>query len=186
MVGHNSHEGKLFVDPTIKTDAALNAYLSKKALSFLSAGLADHVINVLYPPVYDGSQPYTSVQERLALLIEEAFISCNAHILAEHTQAQSYGYIFDVPRGLHGEDIAYSFYTPGLPAPFVEDKTVATEMQGYLTRFAKTGNPNSESGGVSVPEYDAGEMVLDIKKGGFELVKDDMANQRCIWWAENI
>ena len=186
MVGHNSHEGKLFVDPKIKTNAAFNAYVSTKAFSFLSTNLRNYVINVLYPPTYDGSQPYTSVQERLALLIQEAFINCNAYILAESTQAPAYGYIFDVPPGLHGQDIAYSFYTPGLPSPFVDNKTIAARMQGYLTRFARTGNPNGGSDNVVIPEYHTDDMVLDINEAGFEITKDDSANKRCAWWTQHI
>lgn len=173
------------MDPKIKTNADFKSYVSKKVLSFLSSGQIKHVINVLYPPVYDGSQPYKNVQDRLALLIQEAFINCNAHILAQNSQGQSFGYIFDVPPGLHGQDIAYSFYTPGLPAPFVEDKGLATEMQRYLTRFARTGDPNGGAGGVKIPEYSQAGAVLDIKSSGFKVVKDDAANPRCKWWGEN-
>lgn len=185
FVGHNSHEGKLFVNPDIKTNADFNSYVSNKVLGFLSDGQINHVLNVLYPAEYNGSQPYATVQGRLAKVVEEAFINCNAHILAKDARTPAYGYIFDVPPGLHGQDIAYSFYTPGLPAPYVKDEALASEMQSYLTRFAKTGDPNGGSG-VTIPKYQSASIVMDIEPGGFGLIKDDAANARCTWWAENI
>lgn len=173
------------MDPNITTDAKFKTYVSEKVLSFLYDAQIKHALEVLYPADYDGSQPYKSVQERLALFTGEAFISCNAHVLVEHSRASSYGYIFNIPPGLHGQDIAYSFYTPGLPAPFVETDSIATKMQGYLTRFAKTGSPNGDAE-ISLPEYREDSKVLDIKANSFEIARDDAANLRCQWWSKNI
>ena len=145
----------------------------------------DHVVHVLYPPKYDGASPYKNVQERLSLLISEAFIGCSAHTVA-HRSKESWGYVFDIPPGLHGEDIAYTFFTPGAPSPDVEYESAAKRMQGYLKNFIKTGNPNSEGPRPALPEYHHGETVLDIKEDGFLLLKDDMANDRCAWWEANL
>ena len=174
----------MFVDPNIKTDAAFNKYLSNELFAHMPRRALDHVIHVLYPPKYDGSKHYKNVQERLGLLISEAFIGCSAHSVAQHTK-DSWGYIFDIPPALHGEDIAYSFFTPGAKSPDVEYKSTAKGMQRYLASFVKAGNPNSDDLRPAVPEYHGKEKVLDIKIGGFLIRKDDVANERCAWW-ENI
>jgi carboxylesterase type B len=187
LVGHNSHEGNLFIDPSIATDSAFNAYISNKLFSFLSPASQEHLIKVLYPPRYDGSNGYKTVKERLGLLISEAFIGCNAFGLANaaaHGNG-SFGYMFAVPPGLHGQDIAYSFFTPGNESPNVENVTVAMELQGYLTRFARTGNPNGADGDTPIPEYKQGEMILKVGSDGSTSVRDDMGNGRCQWWQKN-
>jgi carboxylesterase type B len=185
LVGHNANEGRLFVDPKITTDSAFNNYLSDDLFLHMQPNSLNYVINVLYPPEYDGSKPYTTVQERLSLLIGEAFIGCSAYTVAEQSET-SFAYVFDVPPGLHGEDIAYSFFTPGKPSPNVKSKSTATEMQGYLARFATTGNPNHARPPPTIPEYHPGKKVLCIKDGGFLVSRDDMASKRCAWWEKNL
>lgn len=188
LVGHNSHEGNLFIDPSIVTDSAFNDYISNKLFSSHSPASQEHIIKTLYPARYDGSNGYKTVKERLGLLISEAFIGCNAFGLASvaaHGNG-SFGYVFSVSPGLHGQDIAYSFFTPGKEWPNVENVTVAMEIQGYLTRFAITGNPNGADVDPPMPEYKQGEMILNISSEGSSSVRDDMMNKRCQWWQKNI
>jgi len=188
LVGHNSHEGNLFVDPSIVTDAAFDAYISNKLFSLYSPASQEHIIKTLYPARYDGSNGYKTVKERLGLLISEAFIGCNAFGLASaaaHGNG-SFGYVFAVSPGLHGQDIAYSFFTPGKESPHVENVTVAMEIQRYLTRFAIMGNVKGADGDSPIPDYKQGEMILNISSEGSSLVRDDMMNMRCQWWQKNL
>lgn len=188
LVGYNSHEGDLFIDPSITTDSAFNAYVSNKLLSFLSPGLQEYIIKELYPAHYDGSNGYKTIKERLGLLISEAFIGCSAFELANATAHGygSFGYMFAVPPGLHGQDIAYSFFAPGKESPNVENVPVAMELQRYLTRFARTGDPNGADGESSIPEYKQGELILKLSPNNSTWVRDDMANKRCQWWQKNL
>lgn len=68
----------------------------------------------------------------------------------------------------------------------MENATVAREMQSYLTSFARTGNPNSGSARLDMVEYGESQTVLDISERGFELSRDDAANERCAWWLAHI
>lgn len=54
--------------------------------------------------------------------------------------SETYTYKFSVPSAIYGADVVYTFYDFG-PVPDV-NTTVAEIMQGYLTRFAETGQPN--------------------------------------------
>lgn len=188
LVGHSSREGDLFVDPSITTDSAFDAYVSNKLFSFLSPGSQHHIIKELYPAHYDGSNGYKTVKQRLGLLISEAFIGCSAFELANATAHGhgSFGYMFAVPPGLHGQDIAYSFFTPGEESENVENVHVAMELQKYLTRFARTGNPNSAEGESTIPEYKRGGLILKLSPNSSSLVRDDMVNKRCQWWQKNL
>jgi carboxylesterase type B len=59
MAGHNTNEGVLFTNPSVRTDAQLEAFFT---LSY--PGMADsiktYITKTLYPAVYDGSMPYAS------------------------------------------------------------------------------------------------------------------------------
>jgi para-nitrobenzyl esterase len=50
----------------------------------------------------------------------------------------------------HGAEIAFVFGSAESPSP--EDTAIGRSMQGYWTRFARTGNPNGE-GALEWPRY---------------------------------
>ena len=54
-------------------------------------------------------------------------------------------------RALHGAEIAYVFGSPPPPTP--DDAALVDAIQGYWTRFARAGDPNT-SGAVTWPAYD--------------------------------
>jgi para-nitrobenzyl esterase len=51
----------------------------------------------------------------------------------------------------HGAEIAFVFGSSEAPTP--DDEAVGMSMQGYWTRFARTGDPNGE-GALEWPRYD--------------------------------
>jgi hypothetical protein len=69
----------------------------------------DYILNDLYLAKYDGSQPYTTSLECFILFLSEAFLSCNARLLARAGREPSFEYDFSVPPAPHGNDLAYTF-----------------------------------------------------------------------------
>jgi len=182
MVGYNSDEGVSFTDPRVTTDAELIEYLHA-GFPDIQDNIAEYIVKQLYPPVYDGSMPYTTPLQRTIFLVSESLFDCNTFYINRAFGNKTYAYEFSVPPGTHGEDVAYTWFngTSGNPQTGGTDGTVATAFQTYLTNFAKTGNPN----GPGVPEFpaygtQATEENLNIT--GFTPMRDPTANARCAWW----
>lgn len=186
MVGHNSNEGLFFTSPFFATEADIIENLSE-TIPTASNETLEYITQTLYPPVYDGSYSYTTIFERANLLTAELSFTCNTRFLNTAYDNETYAYYFAVPPGLHGEDIAYTFFNgdtttsdDGLPV----NATVAAALQTYITNFAITGNPNG-AGVAYFPEYQSNSttLVLDIDGLG-EVVTDTTANERCSWWQQ--
>jgi len=144
MAGHNTNEGVLFANPTVRTNPQLEAYF---AFSYpgISSDIVTYITQTLYPAIYDGSMPYTNGLERTFLIVTESIFACNTNLLARAFGNKTYNYQFEVFPALHGFDIDYTFYNgqptnvstlPPLIAP------LANVLQGYITNSAMTGNPN--------------------------------------------
>jgi hypothetical protein len=69
-----------------------------------------YILDTLYPAVYDGTYPYTTIFECVSLLTAEIPFTCNARYVDLACGNETYSYYFTVPPGLHGEDIAYTFF----------------------------------------------------------------------------
>lgn len=144
----------------------------------------NHIANTLYPPVYDGSQPYTSAFSRLDLVISEMMVSCNSRFLATGLGVGlTYAYQFSVPPGLHMDDIPYTFYD-GVSSS-VSNATVATSMQRYIVSFAITGDPNAAvqpDGLPSFPVYGPEGSLTNFNTTFIDVEGDPNNNPRCDWW----
>lgn len=150
------------------------------------------IVDDLYPPVYNGTYRYTSAIDRISFAISNFLVTCNTYYLAK-TMASSYGYIFQVPPGLHGQDIAYTFFngdnTTLNEGAFV-NSTVATAFQRYLTSFAMTGLPVAEG----VPDFvmyggnssisSISSQVFFIPDLGEHIVDPGATEEICQFWAE--
>jgi carboxylesterase type B len=188
MVGHNSNEGLFFASPFIQNQTAYAEGI-QTLLPDASAKTLDYIDTVLYPPVFDGTHGYTNQVERTALTIDEASISCNTRYLDLAFANKTYSYLFSVPPGLHGEDIAYTYFNgdtstsdDGSPV----NATVARALQDYLTSFAMNGNPN-EKGVPFFPMYGSGSTVVNIAATNLGVtLKDTVANSRCDWWQKAV
>ncbi|KFY69939.1 hypothetical protein V499_09615 [Pseudogymnoascus sp. VKM F-103] len=184
MLGHNSEEGFLFASPFVTNDTTLKEYLQGSVPAILPSAL-DTIVTDLYPPNFDGSLPYTTQLSRTSVLVSESVFTCNTRALDLAYGNNTYSYYFSVPPGLHGEDVAYTFFngdttTPnqGLPV----DRTVAEALQDYITSFTMNGNPNEE-GVPFFPLYggNSSTQVINIGKLGTQIT-DTTANARCAWW----
>ncbi|KAI9055325.1 hypothetical protein LZ554_000285 [Drepanopeziza brunnea f. sp. 'monogermtubi'] len=191
MVGHTSNEGILFTPPFIQTQEE-----SIELFSLLFPGANESTISTivddLYPPVYNGTYGYKNAIDRTSLAVSNFLVTCNSYYLAK-TLPSSYGYIFQAPPGLHGQDIAYTFFNGDnstLNEGAVVNTTVATAFQRYLTSFAMTGLPVAEG----VPDFtmygdnstvsSISSHVIFIPEIGEHIVDPGAMEEQCQLWAE--
>jgi cholinesterase len=180
---HNSNEGFGFTDPAATNSSALKTYMR---IYFPKA--TDDTINyigdTLYPPVYDGSQPYTTPFERLDLLISEMMIACNSRYLATGLGNRSFNYQFSVPPGFHMNDIPYTFYDGTLNGA-VTNVTRAVDLQRYIAAFVATGDPNTFqklTGLPKFPIYGRDATLVNFNTSFINIIHDPNDNPRCSWW----
>ncbi|KAH7393917.1 Alpha/Beta hydrolase protein [Phaeosphaeria sp. MPI-PUGE-AT-0046c] len=180
MVGHNANEGQYFTPPYIQTDQALKNQL-QSAFSAPEQSI-DYITEVLYPSVFDGSQPYTTQYERARLIISEGVFTCNTNYLSTALNNETYSYLFAVPPAFHAQDVPYTYYTGGALSPTgVVNRTVAIALQEFITSFAENGVPAAE-GVRQFNMYGPNASVLDLNITGIDEVRDSNANERCNWW----
>lgn len=179
MVGHNADEGLLFTSPTALNESGYSSYL-KSAFPGLRPNVSEYIIDVLYPPIYNGSYGYTNSVERVSLTIADVVFQCNADYLNRAFRNQTYGYLFSVPPALHGQDVAYTFFS-GKNASGVANVTVALAMQEYITSFVETGVPKSSLGPV-FEKHGTRNRLLELGDSGISVISDPTANARCRWW----
>ena len=144
--------------------------------------IISYISNTLYPPVYDGSQPYTTPFNRLDLLISEMMIACNSRYISTANGNDTYNYMFSVPPGHHRGDIPYTFWDANstINDP-VANVTTALEMQRYITAFAATGDPNAfqkQTGLQTFPKYGSEASILNFNLTFVDVVVDPMKNSR--------
>lgn len=185
MVGHNSDEGLLFTPPYIDTEAE---EMEEFAAIYPTANstIVSYITQTLYPPVYNGSYGYMDAIGRNSLAISDFLVGCNAHYLAQKL-SPGYGYIFSVPPGLHGEDVAYTFFngdtsTSDMGVPIYP--AVASAFQRYLTQYAMTGTPSAE-GYQTFSKYGQNNTITLINFYGLGSHEaDPAASSACQFWAQ--
>lgn len=180
VAGHQANEAPGFTPPYIRSTADLRNYIQQHYIRINSSTL-DYVVGVLYPEVYDGTYPYANCLERAFLLIAESVFTCNTNFLNKAFNNQSYAYEFQLPPALHGQDVRYTFYNgeAGVVVP------IAEIQQGYITNFVMTGNPNG-AGLPPFPMQDTNTSMNAWNITGVKTVRDDTANERCIWWQQGL
>lgn len=139
----------------------------------------DCILNDLYLAKYDGSQPYTTSLERFILFLSEAFLSCNARLLARAGREPSFEYDFSVLPAPHGNDLAYTFCN-GLSIS-VMSADVAKALQELIGSFFPTGVLRTSRANITVPPYRAEGMLLNLNIT-MGIMKDTLANPRCAWF----
>ncbi|KAK9342997.1 Alpha/Beta hydrolase protein [Lipomyces starkeyi] len=182
MVGHNINEGAIFSSPFITTQADYVTAV-EQIIPSASQEVIAYVTETLYPNVLNGSFSYTTQNERFALTLSDLYITCNTRFLALAFNGLAYSYLFSVPPGYHGVDVAYTFYDgPAKDEGYPVNATLAGIFQNYIGTFAATGSPNY-AGLPYFPRYGVNTTVLNVNvtKLGSRLV-DPMANQRCTYW----
>lgn len=186
---HNTNEGFGFTDPAATNSSALETYM-RIYFPHASAQVIDYVANTLYPPVYDGSQPYTSPSTRLNLLISEMMVSCNSRYLATGLGvARTYAYQFSVAPGYHMDDIPYTFYD-GVLNGVVTNVSTAMELQRYIVAFAAVGDPNGaqaqQNGSSRFPTYGPHAELTNFNTSLIDVQGDPNDNPRCLWWQQGL
>jgi carboxylesterase type B len=187
MVGHNDNEGAYFTPPWVDDNEDF-AQVLKSAVPYVPQPSLDYVTNVLYPPTFNGSQPYTNQLERANLLVSESIFTCNTYYLAHGFQNRTYAYLFSVPPAFHGFDVAYTYYEGGAPGntPLgVVNTTVAVALQDWITSFAITGKPQAD-GVMEFKLYGDDANVMELDLDGIDSVMDRNANERCKWWQKGL
>lgn len=178
ITSDNQNESRFLGNQSIETNADFNNWVE---VNFPSApnSIRQQIINQIYPPVYDGSLPYTNPQERSDLAVNEYFIKCNTISVAEAYGNQTYNYIFAVPPAIHAQDLAYT-YNPNDPTPnFLP--TIATNLQQYLVNFVLKGDPNGQ-GLPAWPVYGHTAAAINFTANGITETVSDSANSRCAFW----
>ncbi|CAK3970432.1 hypothetical protein DOTSEDRAFT_38631 [Lecanosticta acicola] len=175
MLGHNANEGLLFSPPFYNNTGDVFAVEIRQLTPTINAwpDVIDYVHNTLYP-----LSDYPNELERSNTFIAEAIFTCNTFYLDKAFLNQTYAYLFAVPPALHGNDVAYTFYTGG---PIGND-TVALALQDYITSFAKWGRPNGDEGVPFFPMYQGNATIQVLNITGIRGMMDPTANQRCDWW----
>lgn len=183
---HNLNEGFAFTDPNA-TDSSVDYYM-RIYFPHASNRVINYISKNLYPPIYDGSQPYTTPFERLNLLISEMMISCNSRYLGTGLDDKTYNYQFSVIPGHHMDDIPYTFYDGTLNGA-VSNATMAMDLQRYITAFAATGNPNAfqrKSGLPAFPRYGRNAKIMSFNTSQINVITDPERNRRCAWWQKGL
>ena len=186
MVGHNAAEGISFTDPSIHSDEALDAQF-KKVFPSMTDSTIEYLTQTLYPPVFDGSYPYTTQLDRATLITSESIFTCNTNYLSTAYGNKTYSYLFAPPPAFHGYDTSYTFYNGvGSGDPLnVINQTIAVAMQEFITSFAKGGVPEAD-GIIKFNMYGPDANVLKLNITGVEEVRESNANERCSWWQKSI
>lgn len=190
LVAHNSDEGLVLV-PVVHTDAEYRA-LIKNILTNADSTTIDHIANVLYPPIFDGSKGYTNNYQRAAKTAGDAIIDCNAVSLglALGSQGRARSYYFSSYPGIHAQDTPYTFYSPGVQSGYAlvdtgpVNQTVAYVLQDYIASFAVTCKPMSGLDGLgAIPPYASNGTTVRLDSGGINITSDPALGDRCKWWA---
>jgi carboxylesterase type B len=182
VVAHNLNEGLLFADPRVSDQAGFTAFLAGLAPLVPTAKI-NTLADQIYPPDFSGAYPYRNQVERTTLAVGEGLLSCVAFGVNLAYKNQSRSYQFAMFPGVHGEDIAYTFFNGegigGFGIPI--NASVATTMQNWFVDFAMLG-AGSGSTITQVPVYTSQANVANVTSSGFPTVKDPAANQRCRYW----
>lgn len=176
MTGHNSDEGRMFTEPSISNDSDYREWLEQQIPEILNDTIDE--IAELYPADFRSTSEYTTQLGRVALAMGDFLVHCNAHALNTAFGNTSYAYQFSAEQGLHGDDVAYTFYDGG--AESAVNVTLATVMQRYFVNFAVSGLPNDDRVPL-FPTYNQ-EEVLNLNTTSMGPIQEIAVSKRCSVW----
>ncbi|KAJ4344267.1 hypothetical protein N0V95_006210 [Ascochyta clinopodiicola] len=180
LVAHNTNEGLGFAPP-VRDDASFRA-LEARTFPNANASVIDYIVNDLYPPVFDGTLPYTEQVGRSAFVTTESYFTCASYSLQSAVK-NSYGYLFNILPALHVADSGYMFYDSSSNKSI--NATVKHVLQDYLINFVLYGTPESRLDGLtSVPGYSENANLVHVNANNITIAKDPAANPRCKWWEQ--
>ena len=183
LTTHAGNEGLRFAPANISTNADFAQWVGL-FVNNASPSVLQEITASIYPPIFNGSLPYTTQLERADLLWAEMVSICNPRYM--HNAAREAGYYneFDVAPALHQGDVPYVFWNGPGSDPTVNE-TVAHVTQSYITAFAITGNANNP-GSPPIESYH-GTHVLEMSgTTGFAEILDVTMNSRCDYWQKTL
>lgn len=183
LSSHTSFEGTLFTDPrTIGNETALANRL-QAIYPLMEEKDLSHVLNTLYPAVYDGSHPYATSVDRNILMANEMYFAAAHQALLQatiHRGTEVHAWEFSVPPAIHGSDIAYTFYDGAAGV----DPHVASIMQHAIAGFAKCGEPDTGPLGFAFPRYEKQATTVSLNINSSVAISDPTWNNRTLWLAQ--
>jgi cholinesterase len=183
MIGHNSNEAGLFVPTELDTEEELISGLTN-FLEELYPEAVEYVLNELYPSPSDATS-YSTQSERAMLIVSESSFACNTRYLAIAFGNSTMNYRFQMPPGIHGQDLPYTFFHENTTETDVPIPGLAEAMQAYFTSFAKSGNVNLADEILNLldwPEYGDTANIVTFGLDGIGIAEDDTRNHRCDFW----
>jgi len=134
---------------------------------------------------------YRNQIDRAALTVSEGMLLCNIITLNQAYDNETYVYDFSEYPGLHGSDIAFTFYDPEQPTRRTSlvsfgppNVTLADVIQDYITSFAMDGRPQTKIEGV--PKFEiTGEnsfKMLVNSSGILPGTQSQGSIDRCRFW----
>ena len=140
MTGHIQDEGSLFVLNKLLTKySSYTAYIDSLFRPVTSnRKTLDQLTQELYPPVFNGSQGYTTQTGRNDLTLAGAAVICNSRFINQASLNPA-PYAYEVPPAVHRADLPYIIYDFG-DIPGI-NTTLAEIIQEYILRFTETGQP---------------------------------------------
>ena len=165
LTGYNIDEGLTFTNPFVSNDDELTAYL-RQALPRASDEVLETIQAELYPPVFDGSFGYKDEIKRLATIVADSGFVCNTRYLQEAFggvgDGVSYGYVFAVPPGLHGQDVVYTYFT-GAEVAEGSEGTAGTDSDGNDDASAESTDAAADA---------AADADAEVEPDAFNVVRD--------------
>ena len=187
MVGHNANEGIYFTDPGLKTDADIRSNLVS-LFPYASNASLDYITNVLYPPVFDGSQAYTDQVQRADAVISEVIFTCNTNYLDRAYNNETYAYLFAIYPAFHGDDVGFTYWDRGAVSSIpteMTNATVAVALQDFIASFTLDGVPVASEENVRSPQkYGDEAHILILGDNDIYDWTDPTNNPRCLWWQD--
>lgn len=185
VVAHNLNKELLFTNPAVQSSNAFDNYIHS-TLPQIITPVFNELID-LYPPLVGSvtTLGYNDSIGRLATVLGDLIVNCNANALYKSFPNTSYALLFAEGAGLHSIDIKYIFYNGG-PAKdsfgLPVNDTVAHTIQDWLLRFVATGSPNA-AGSPALPLYQPRRTMAWVwDKGLGTNVTDPARQDRCDFW----
>ncbi|KXX81416.1 Cholinesterase [Madurella mycetomatis] len=178
MAGHNTFEGGFFFDPMVKTEGDFEQWL-RWSVTGLGDKEVRELMEVVYPPVFDGSYGYTGQGSRQMALWGEGILDCNFVWTGEAMGGEVFAYEFGSP-GLHTQDLKYTFNDPANPA---FHKNMQDILQIAIASFVVNGKPVLKGGGAPTwPRWGMEQKLVTINETVAAVGRSSVNETRCRWW----
>jgi para-nitrobenzyl esterase len=187
ILGSNTDEGTLFIDPStpLDTDDDLKAAVTARYPQVVDQILAQY-------PSSRFSDSDNPVRAAFARIVGDAGLVCTTYDAAQRAAMQVPGvwmYNFDIPvtvgTGLgatHGSELVYVFNSaPNSPDVTPESMTATDLIENYWTSFAKTADPNG-SKQLAWPKFStSSNQRINFNSMGPTIVQNFRADD-CAFW----